>query len=314
VGTACGVANFASNLAAALAQRGLEVRTVAHFETTAADVVLVQHEFGLFDTAALKSQLRDCRQPKILFCHTAGVEMFQDHVDGFLTMCPNMVRTRKPVGIMPHPGWYSGGLADRGALQRQFGYQGYACVVGSNGFVTPPRQFKNIVQRLLPLAIRENWLINLLCSRHANHNRNPSYVAEENALRSLARRSRHLRLDSSVKSYAELNLQLQACDLLWCWTDVRSSPYASGTCSDQYCSGTRQVVVDKLQHSAVRGLPNTRFVDGNLDDFLEALMGEIHARRFGRHDARVLSWDTCADIPAAFLREILQNGPATARA
>jgi hypothetical protein len=63
VGTACGVANFAANLAAALGKQGFEVHTVAHFRATDADVVLVQHEFGLFDTAALRSALAKCRQP-----------------------------------------------------------------------------------------------------------------------------------------------------------------------------------------------------------------------------------------------------------
>jgi hypothetical protein len=312
VGTACGVANFAANLADALGKRGFEVHTVARFKPTDADVVLVQHEFGLFDSAVLNSALAQCRQKKILFCHTAGAEIFQEHVDGFFAMCPGMVRTRKPVCTMPHPGWYGEGLADRRALQDRFGYRGFSCVVGSNGFITPPRRFTDIVARLLPLAIRENWLINLLCSRHAKHDRHFGYVAEEKTLRLLARHnSGHLRLDTSPKSYAELNLQLQACDLLWCWTDVRSMAYASGTCADQYCSGTRQVVVDKLQHSALRGFPNARFVAGNLDDFLEVLIAEIHAQRFDRHDARHLSWDECAEIPASFLRRLcLRKQPA----
>ena len=142
VGTACGVANFAVNLAAALSKQGFDVRTAARFRATDADVVLVQHEFGLFDTAALRSALAKCRQPKILFCHTAGGEIFQEYVDGFMAMCPDMVHSHKPVGTMPHPGWYSGGLADRRALQKQFGYRGYSCVVGSNGFITPPRRFR----------------------------------------------------------------------------------------------------------------------------------------------------------------------------
>ena len=165
-------------------------------------------------------------------------------------------------------------------VKARLGYAGYAGVVGSSGFISDGRQFSRIVEELLPWAHRHNWLINLACSRHAKHQRHVTYLAEEKRLTALAAGNRHVRLDLQLKDPAELNLQLRACDLLWCWTRVASQPYASGTCADQYCSGTRLVVTDKQQHSSLYGLPNVVFTPQSLDGFLRVLRHELEAAGF----------------------------------
>jgi hypothetical protein len=55
VGEACGVGNFASNLELAMHGIGVDLRTTtSHVDTRIGDL-LIQHEFGLFDTLALKA-------------------------------------------------------------------------------------------------------------------------------------------------------------------------------------------------------------------------------------------------------------------
>lgn len=306
MGTACGVANFATNFAHALAGQGFEVSTVRRLQPTDAHLVLIQHEFGLFDNQLLQQDLAGCPRRKVLFAHTAGVERFAPLVHGFLAMCPGMVQTTLPLCIFPHPGWYSGELGDRPTLQEEFGYRDFACVLGSNGFISPARQFREVIERLLPLAVRHNWLINLLCSRHAKHDLYEANRAEEDALTALSQSTSHLRLDLRLKDHAELNRQFQACDLLWCWTKTPSRPYASGTCADQYASGTRLVVAQKQQHSSLLGLPNVVFAAGELPQFVDTLVGEILAGRFSRHDGSILSWEACIRSPAAFLRALCE--------
>jgi hypothetical protein len=120
----------------------------------------------------------------------------------------------------------------------------------------------------------------------------------------MAESSPHLRLDFRVKSHVELNAQFQACDLLWCWTAARSSPYASGTCSDQYCSGTRLVVANKQQHAAVLGHQNVVAVDGDVRNLMRVLIDQVENKDFARHDGSDLSWQRSIQAPAAFLKRI----------
>jgi hypothetical protein len=301
LGTACGVANFAGNLASALGTFDFDVQTVTDLDDTDVDLVLIQHEFGLFDTRKLLQALAACHARKLLFAHTAGVEAFDRHVDGYLAMCPGMVPATKPVCVFPHPGWYSEERPARQELKQRFGYHTYAGVIGSSGFINPSRQFSQIIEFLLPWAQQHNWLINLLCSRHAKHTRYATYLAEERRLLKWAAHTPHVRLDLHLKSPAELELQFRACDLLWCWTNVPTAPYASGTCSDQYCSGTRIVVADKQQHRCLQGLPNVVMTPPRLEEFLQILMEQLQCGEFPQHDGRILSWQECARTPANFL-------------
>jgi len=175
-------------------------------------------------------------------------------------------------------------------------------VLGSSGFISDSRRFSEIVERILPWAEGHNWLINLLCSRHARHNQYASYVAEERRLQRLATHSAHFRLQIEPKTSEELHTQLRACDLLWCWTSVASRPYASGTCSDQYCSGTRLILADKQQHSCLYGLPNVVFTPPDFEAFMAALHAELRRGHHPRHDGRMLSWQERGHAPADFLR------------
>jgi hypothetical protein len=246
---------------------------------------------------------------KFLFAHTKGAGVFTEDVDAFVSLCNGMVDTDIPQIVLPHPGWQAP-LLDRAGLKMQFGWSAYSCVIGTNGFITPTRQYVEVVSRLIEFAVEQNVLIFVACPRHSSHDRHPEHVRQEKLLRCISREyPKNLQLEREYLDQGILNLRLQACDLLWCWTSGASSPYGSGTCSDQYASGTRLVVTDKQQHSQVLGLPNIVLGSTDLEKFVTELKYEVLDRNFARHDPSSLSWETFSIALRDFLMSVPKVAP-----
>ncbi len=292
IGEACGVGNFASNLETAIRAIGVDLRSTSSLIDTRIGDLLVQHEFGLFDTWVLKQALKLHVGRRVLFAHSPGAEVFSKDVDAFVSLCEGTVRTDIPHIVLPHPGWQSP-LRNRHDLKCQFGWSEYSAVVGTNGFMNSTRQFVEIVSRLIEFAVEHNVLIFVACPRHFTHHDNSEYVRHERLLLSIAESyPRNLRLEQAFLDQNALNLRLQACDLLWCWTGSPSAAYGSGTCSDQYASGTRLVVTKKQQHSQVFGLPGAVLGATDIDSFVSTLKNEVLNANFDRHDPSPLSWES----------------------
>jgi hypothetical protein len=293
------VANFASNLEQHLQSVGIDVSTSAEFLPTDADLVLVQHEFGLYDSSTIAASIEQYSQPVVCFAHTAGVNL---PVAGYLAMSPGMTPADMPVMVVDHPGYYVETL-DRDNLKKYCGLDGFAGVISTNGFLSSNRQLSKIVEAVLPVAVARNWLVNLLVSRHATHDKHPDHQGQEKLLTWIASVSPNLRVDFCDKTHEDLNLHFQAADLLWCWTSAPSQPYASGVASDQWASGTRIITTAKQQHFALLNRDNVVWTSHYFDDFVAAVIGEIESGTpKPRHDGSPLSWQAKIEPIAKFLK------------
>lgn len=300
-GKECGVANFAANLATALKPFNFRVTSTTEYVPNEAPVTLIQHEYGLINEQTLIDTLKQIKGKKFLFAHTGvnktyprGVAQFENLVDGFACMCDGMIPSKKPVACFPHPGYVPSKIENRDALKKKFGLEKYKCVIGSNGFITSVRDFGRFVRTLLPHAIEHNWCIFLPASKHHKHDGKVSYVKQETDLLQLSQiYPDNFKITFDFMSQHELCERLHVCDLVWCWTDVISKCYGSGTCSDQYGSGTRLIYADKEQHCAVNGLPNTVRASEDFEEFMRTLLDEALSGNYPRHDPECLSWETC---------------------
>jgi len=302
---ACGVGNFARNCAEALADYGVRVTTAAEVPDDLDADLLIQHEYALFDGPRLRARLAEQRGRVFLFAHSPHADRaLGDCVDGFLTLCRGMTSDSSRTLIVPHPGWQRLPLEARVELKATYGWSDYRCVIGTNGFMSPSRQFDEVARRFLPFAARENILVQVIGTRHHSHDDRPGYRDQERRLRDLAAAyPRHLAVETRFLDQEELCRRLQACDLAWCWTATPSGPYGSGTCADQYGSGTRLVVALKLQHEHVLGLPNVVAAPDDLDGFVDVLKIAAVAADFPRHDPSPLSWRRFAEQVIHFLNE-----------
>lgn len=293
----CGVGNFARNCAAALADVGVDVSTVADFPDDLQADLLIQHEYALFNADLLRARLTRHQGRAFLFAHSPHADrVFGNCVDGFITLCDGMTEAGARTLVLPHPGWQSSPPADRHALKARYQWGHYRCVVGTNGFISPSRQFDEVARRFLPFAEQENVLVQVIGTRHHSHDNRPGYRDQERRLRALADAyPQNLALEFRFLDQEELHRRLQACDLTWCWTATPSGPYGSGTCADQYGSGTRLVVVRKRQHAHVLALPNVVVAPDDLDGFVEILKAEALQSSFPRHDPSPLSWQTFSE-------------------
>ena len=283
---------------------GIDVRTLTLLRHVASGDLLIQHEFALYDNDELKDILDSHVGRKVLFAHSRSAEAFAECVDAFVALCDGVVESARPCLVLPHPGWQAS-LVDRDSLKARLGWSSYQCVVGTNGFISPSRQFDQIVARLAEFAVENNVLIQVACPRHNSHDARRGYRDQEERLLRLCRDfPKNLSIETRFLHQHVLNMRLQASDLLWCWTSTPSRPYGSGTCSDQYASGTRLVVGDKRQHSHVFGLPNVVVAPADIGAFVETLKSEILQPRFDRHDPSPLSWTTFARRLHGFLKNI----------
>ncbi|MCI0432966.1 MAG: hypothetical protein L0271_04860 [Gemmatimonadetes bacterium] len=284
-----------------MARAGIEIETANGLWPDArADVVLFQHHCELHSDAEVRSLAASSPAPVVLFAHSPGAGALSGHVDGIVAMCPGMIGpTDKPVHVFPHPAWTPARLEDRPALRRDLGMPDACRIAGTSGYLRFERQFAEIAAALVTEAWRHDWFVLIAAS--------PWRLQSPGLIPRLARLQRrfpdHFRFEYAFLDSQALNRRLQACDLLWCWTDAPSAPYASGSVSDHYASGTRVFVADKQQHDHVLHLPNAVAGPATLDAFLEGLIAEIHSGN-RRHDPTAVSWDRCIDQFAAFLSAV----------
>jgi hypothetical protein len=313
-GQACGIGNFSQALERALAHVGIHVHTVNTLTEgiPPAQMTLIHHDWDLFenDDEAVRSLCLRSPQPVILFVHTGpmhraiGAERFADVVDGFICMSIDVVTSVKPVFIFPHPATFiPDALEDHNTLRDAYGLPRDTLIIGSSGFLRIERQFPQLLSLLLPHMKANNWFIDLITSRWFKSS--PQLQHIEHELDHLAQKfPGNFRYGTSFLHPIELNRHLQACNLLWCWTDMPSTSYASGSISDQYACGTRLYLVEKQQHQHILSLPNVVAGPPQLDDFANGLIAELHRGYFPRHDPSLVSWHKWTEPFAVFLRQI----------
>ena len=309
IGRACGVGNFAANLAHALESAGVVVVTKPEFPPAGApcDVVIIHHEWSLFeDDEQFQELCSRVRQPLILFAHSPGTDRFDEVVSAYMTLAEGAVArpagSSKPVFCRPHPAWVPKHLENRETLRGEFDLPG-GTVVGSSGFLLPDKDFPGVLSRLLPTCEDRGWFIELVTSRWMQED-----ADLEGQLRTLASSfPGHLRIGTSFLPNEHLNRRLQACDLVWCWTAGASSPYGSGSISDQYASGTRVFGTSKQQHRHVTTLPNAVAGPSHLPDFVQGLIREVESRSFGRHDPSPIGWRGYIEELLPFLCSLLES-------
>jgi hypothetical protein len=250
----CGIGHFSRNLETALRDSYVDVSTTTSLTpANGFDVAVIQHEWGLFPR--MEDLHTFCAQspvPVVLFAHSGGVESFAESVDGFIAMHEGIVRSvERPSLVIPHPAWTPPILEDRQQLRNRFGLGDKSLVVGSSGFITGFRQFPEILARLLPVLRDEDGFVELVIAKCGSHWYSEVERVERELDRLRCEYPENLRYDGRFLSNEELNLRLQACDVLWCFTNRASSAAASGAAADQYASGTTMVLADIDQHRPV---------------------------------------------------------------
>jgi hypothetical protein len=306
-GELCGIAVFADSTARALGRLGLDVTTVRELRPgVEADVVLVQYHHELTTSAELKQMLHRSTAPVVLMAHSDGYETSISRIGGVLTMVPDLLPRSEAVPALcfPHPALAPARLADRHLLRVQLGLPTDRPFVGTSGFLRFERRLPDVLTLVLPHVQRLGWRVLLTTSPW--HRPSPGLL---DSIRDLGERwpdavvhvHRHL-------NESDLNLHLQACDLLWCWSGLPKSPYASGVVSQMYGSGSAMVVTDQPQHRHVTALPGVTTSGTDMADFVETIAARMTSRA-GRHDPSPVSWDRAAEDVRALLVRVAALGP-----
>jgi hypothetical protein len=234
---ACGIAHFAENLQTVLRQGGIAVDTVADLSMPDdANLVVLHYHSELLNDDTIAHYADMCRVPVILFAHDGVSDGLCNHVDGVMTMSSGLLASgalRRCV--FPHPAWTPTMLEDRNALRQEFALPPDALIVGTHGFLKFERQFAEIVSALLSRTDLPHLFVELITSPWRLES--PGLIAQFDDLR--RRNPTRFRFQYDFLDDRALNRRLQACDLLWCWTQAPSGPYASGVISDQYASSLR---------------------------------------------------------------------------
>jgi hypothetical protein len=304
----CGIGHFSRNLEAALRDSSVDMSTTTSLTpANGFDVTVIQHEWGLFPS--MEDVYAFCAQspvPVVLFAHSGGVERFAESVDGYIAMHEGIVSSvERPSLVIPHPTWAPPILEDRQRLRERFGLGDKSLVVGSSGFITGFRQFPDILARLLPALREEDGFVELVIAKCAGRWYSEGERVERELDRLRCQYPDSFRYDGRFLSNEELNLRLQACDLLWCFTNRASSAYSSGAAVDQYASGTTMILADIDQHRHVIARSGVIAAGADIHGFVDTILSAIRERHFPRHDPAVYSWADASREVADFLRELV---------
>lgn len=298
----CGLAYFAKNLYEQLLEVNIKADIISEMKSEAdSDVLILHYHSELFNEKELVSFCNNSKIPVVVFAHSEGAEILNGIVQGFIGMCEGIFpKNCQPNCIFPHPAWIPDSLSERTQLRELYNLPVNRIILGSNGFLKFERQFDEILNKLLPIAKTNNWLVCLLVS--------PWYLDSPGLIDKLkqykATYTEFFDFQHSYLDKKELNKKLQAFDLLWCWTKAPSSPYASGVISDQYASGTRIFAADKKQHEHILKMPNTVRGSVDLDLFIEQLVSELKTNNFQRHNPEVISWEKIVKQMINFIKNL----------
>jgi len=300
LGQPCGIANFARSLECECNSSQIKMTSQDNFNAgDHFDLVLLQHEWSIVRTEEAKAFCRRCPVPVVLFGHTADVSCFDEEVAGYIVMDRRIAgQTQKPVLTISHPGFVPKVLEDRRELRIRYALPTNRLVVGTSGFLLPSRSFPWFLEELLREAVANYFFVCLLAPDHKGTTQNDKLTVQRLA----AAHPGHLFYEDRFLPREELNLRLQACDLVWCWTEISGEkPYASGVASDMYGSGTRMVLCARPQHDFILPLPNVVRAEPKREVMLSTLLAEIKAGHRDRHDPQRVGWPQVAKQVVNFL-------------
>lgn len=318
----CGIGNFSRSLNDRLIE--LDIKSILWGDTLHPrmhlfGLVLIQHEYAFIKERDI-SLLSKLGIPVVFFVHSKPNRKFKiiDNIaSGFIGMCKTMAPTNKPFFYWPHPGFYK--EINREKARHSFEINGlkakdYNKVVGTCGFANKARRFEMILPELCKHAREQNWLVIIHAPKHNKFESNQGHQSTVSVLEKLQERfSNNLVVQTEFLPFVQVNEILQVCDVVFCWTDTPSIPYASGVASDLYCSGTKLVICDKLQHSAVIGRENVVATEPDLFAFIDKLTREI-MKEPTRHDGSDLSWRKSFIGIKEFLSEVIEHAKRKAGA
>jgi hypothetical protein len=299
----CGLAYFAKNLHEQLFEVNVKADIISEMKSEAdSDVLILHYHSELFDEKELVSFCINSKIPVVVFAHSEGADILKGIVQGFIGMCDGIFsESCQPNCIIPHPAWTPDTLSERIQLRELYNLPVNRTIIGSNGFLKFERQFDELLDKLLPIAKENDWLVFLLVSHW--YLDSPGLIDKFRQYKTTY--TKFFDFQYSYLDKKELNKKLQAFDLLWCWTKAPSSPYASGVISDQYASGTRIFATDKKQHEHVLKLPNVRCGSANLDLFIKQLISEIKSNNFQRHNPEIISWKRIITHLINFIKNVI---------
>ncbi len=242
---ACGIANFAGDLAAELGRLGHEAQVHADFPSLGGDdeVVLIHHEWGILPEDLLFRWCLRTSKPVVLWPHTAEASDFSRAVAAFIVMHPGIV-SRSGLSKLElfHPAHV--GVPSQPTL-RPARPRGIRRILGAHGFLLPHRRWTALLEALLPIVAENSWLAWLMAVPHMT-----TPDDELQRLAGLAEKyPKNLRWDRTHLSPSELNAQLSRCDVLWCYADVpQETATASGVASALWASGRPVVCTPQSPH------------------------------------------------------------------
>ena len=307
-GERCGVGIFGATLEKYLCLRGYDVLTLRDLSDFDCDLLLVQHQWSLYDDRKLSAFLGRIQHPTVFIAHSGGVEKYDGLVTAFASMGPRMIGdTKSPVVYGRVPAFVPSRLSARDELRRSLDLPLDRTILGTSGFMLESRQFEAVLELLLPSVSASNAFVYLVCTpwmRDSPRVRKQLLAFEREF-------SNCFQFNREFLSPQGLNLRLQACDLLWCWTGRKSRPYSSGALADQYGSGTRIFASDREQHAPFLSLPNVITGASELNGFVTGLLAEMAqvrdanaSGRVMRHDPSPVAWGEFMDVFCGLFRGI----------
>jgi hypothetical protein len=284
-GQACGIAVAAEAIDRALTALGARVLTTGWPRDAVADcdALLVHYAPENVAIGQIRRLCQGQREPVVVIAHTdlEGPDDLADVVAAYVTFHPRAFGPMpRPVLCRPLPALAPPTPSTRSAARQALGLDEQRVMIGSSGFLLAHRRFPDMVGQLLPHAMAHDWLVYLATGRWMRRDH-----GLESALAVLQRAyPRHFQFSREYLAPDRLSLCLHACDLLWCWTNNPDRTYASGVASDQYASGSRLVLAEKVQHEHILGLLNVVRAPREFQPFFDVLLAEAQRGTYPSHD------------------------------
>jgi hypothetical protein len=328
----CGIGNFSLNLNNSINENGINstIAKLDHMMILNCDLILFQHEFNwITDDVVRKIEYikRTSKAKLVSFIHTDfkfsdscninAVKKLDELTDAYIEMCNGMIDklNGRPVLSIDCPGYYCEKQIEKtetDQLRCCFNIPCNSYVIGNFSMLGSHRDLFDILLSIIDKykkEIRNKEIVIFLSSPVNSFSFGNKEISKTLELLNLLVGKKQIVYTRTFYDSSMRFKLMKMCDLIWCWSSANDIKYASASCSDIYCSGTRIVIPDKIQHKAVveksrSGNANVVVCNPSLNAFKNIISLQLKSRKRSKHNGYDLSFQSITPKIIDFLKSI----------
>jgi hypothetical protein len=259
------------------------------------DIISIQYEPGMLHPQKLASLLQNYSQPVVVTAHhTIGLSQLYPMLDGIVLHDEGQIEGQeKPwdYKVIPHPALVFE-KKDKEKLREKYNLPKDKKIIGTMGFICGTGKMLPLIVQEILKNIKDDEFLYLITSfwKGGDMGRMEQIMDIVKAMG----KEDNFRIDADFVKEETLNEKMQACDLLYSWSQQNNNQPGSqsGSAADMYGSGVKLIVKDVPHYSFIGKQDKVEIGRQKPKEFVEDLFNVLRNKDLeDTQDPTWLSWE-----------------------